>query len=161
MTTSIFALITPSHRVKNNKNRIFSRGHIGLTSERMEMIKLMAKERKALVRNIKKHKKRLYPERGGGNRLAKQVGVSPQLLSQWINGVRVPALDKLIALAEVFEISIQELCGRPEPDEIHKDVSFYDAVVILTTHLNKAKKGKKRTKSICEVKAFIDRMLSN
>lgn len=123
------------------------------------MLKLMAKEKKAIVRNIKLHKKRLYSERGGGARLAKELGVSPQLLSQWTNGARVPALDKLITLAEVFGISIQELCGRSDLDEIRQDVSFYDAVMILTTHLNKAKRGKKRRKSIREVKAFIESML--
>lgn len=125
------------------------------------MIKLSAKEKKTVVRNIRLHRKRLYPERGGGNRLAKKLGISPQLLSQWTSGVRAPTLDKLIALAEAFGISIQELCGRPELGEVQKDVSFYDAIAILTLHLNKAKEGKKRKKSLHDVKTFIDRMLSN
>ena len=125
------------------------------------MSTLSLKEKKCVVRTIKAHKKRLYPERGGGNRLAKDLNVSPQLLSQWINGTRFPTTERLIALAEFFGVTIQELCGREKPAVIDAEVNFYDAVMILTKHLNKKRSGKKTNKSLKTVKRFMEKTLED
>lgn len=69
---------------------------------------------KQLAENIRSYRDKHFPERGGGNRLAKAIGVSPQLMSQWANGARMPPAKKLHALAKVFGVSIQALCGLPE-----------------------------------------------
>ncbi len=43
--------------------------------------------------------------------LAKAIGVSKGVISLWENGLREPSMYCLIALAEFFEISIDELIG--------------------------------------------------
>lgn len=43
--------------------------------------------------------------------LAKAIGVSKGVISLWENGLREPTMCSLIALAEFFEISIDELVG--------------------------------------------------
>ena len=123
------------------------------------MSTLSLKEKKAVVRTIKAYKKRLFSERGGGNRLARELGISPQLLSQWTNGARFPTTEKLVALAEVFGITIQELCGRERADALDAELNFYDAVIILSEQLKKKGKIKKNDKSLNTVKRFIERML--
>ena len=123
------------------------------------MSKLSLKDKKAVIRNIKLHKKQMFPERGGGNRLARELGISPQLLSQWTNGARFPTTEKLIALAEVFGITIQELCGRERADVLDAELNFYDAVIMLSEQLKKKGKIKKNDKSLNTVKRFIESML--
>ena len=46
--------------------------------------------------------------------LADALEVSRQSVSKWETGTAVPELDKLIKLAELFEISLDELVGRGE-----------------------------------------------
>lgn len=54
--------------------------------------------------------------------LAARVGVSRQAVSKWELGTATPELEKLVALAETFGVSVDELlgrepAGRPEPEE--------------------------------------------
>ena len=46
--------------------------------------------------------------------LAEKLGVSRQSVSKWENGECMPDSEKLIKLAEVLEISLDELTGRAE-----------------------------------------------
>lgn len=54
--------------------------------------------------------------------LAKAVGVSSGNLSDWSNGRSSPSIDKLIKLADFFDVSIDYIVGRddryptPSPD---------------------------------------------
>lgn len=48
------------------------------------------------------------------NAIAKLVGVTQQCVSEWENGKIEPTLTFLIKLADIFEISLDELCGRKE-----------------------------------------------
>ena len=45
--------------------------------------------------------------------LAEKIGVSRQAVSKWEGGLSTPELDKLKALSECFQISIDELTGNP------------------------------------------------
>ncbi len=47
--------------------------------------------------------------------LADALGVSRQSVSKWETGVAIPELDKLIAMAELFDISLDALVGREVP----------------------------------------------
>lgn len=47
--------------------------------------------------------------------LADALDVSRQSVSKWETGTAVPELDKLVKLAELFEISLDELVGRAQP----------------------------------------------
>ena len=44
--------------------------------------------------------------------LAEKIGVSRQAISKWEGGLSTPELDKLKALSECFQISIDELTGN-------------------------------------------------
>ncbi len=44
--------------------------------------------------------------------LASSIGVSKGIISLWENGLREPTLSNLIALADYFDLSLDELVGR-------------------------------------------------
>ena len=47
--------------------------------------------------------------------LADALEVSRQSVSKWENNTAVPELDKLLKLADIFEVSLDELAGRTTP----------------------------------------------
>lgn len=47
--------------------------------------------------------------------LAAQIGVSRQAVSKWETGDASPDLNKLLALADQLEVSLDTLCGRESP----------------------------------------------
>jgi transcriptional regulator with XRE-family HTH domain len=53
--------------------------------------------------------------------MARKLHLTQGAISQWENGITVPAADQLSTLADVFEITVDELLGRsaeqPEEDE--------------------------------------------
>ena len=44
--------------------------------------------------------------------MARKLHLTQGAISQWENGITVPAADQLSALADVFEITVDELLGR-------------------------------------------------
>lgn len=56
---------------------------------------------------------RIRKEKGfSQERLAEEIGVSRQAVSRWETGDAQPELSKLIVLAEVLQVSLDDLCGR-------------------------------------------------
>ncbi len=53
--------------------------------------------------------------------LAEKVDVSRQSVSKWESGTSTPDLDKMIKLADVFEVSIDYLVNEDVDDPIYKD----------------------------------------
>lgn len=49
--------------------------------------------------------------------LAEKCQVSRQAIAKWESGESVPTLDKLIFLAELYEVSLDELVGRRNIDK--------------------------------------------
>lgn len=49
-------------------------------------------------------------------KLAEKCQVSRQAIAKWENGESVPTIDKLIFLADLYELSLDELVGRTEKD---------------------------------------------
>ena len=47
--------------------------------------------------------------------LAEQMQVSRQSVSKWENGEAMPDLEKVIKLADILQVDLDDLCGRP-PD---------------------------------------------
>ena len=45
--------------------------------------------------------------------LAERIGVSRQAISKWESGTSTPELEKLIALSECFQITLDELIREP------------------------------------------------
>lgn len=57
----------------------------------------------------------LRKERGlSQEMLAEQIGVSRQAVSKWEVGEATPDLNKLLSLADVLDVSLDDLCGRQE-----------------------------------------------
>ena len=54
--------------------------------------------------------------------LAEKIGVSRQSVSKWENDSSVPELEKLIRLAEIFDVTLDELVRdvRPEPEAVSR-----------------------------------------
>lgn len=44
--------------------------------------------------------------------VAKLIGISRQAFSNYERGIRVPSIDVLVKLADVYEMSLDELVGR-------------------------------------------------
>lgn len=75
------------------------------------MLTLSSRRRSTLAGNIRYYTGKCFPGKGGGARLAEEVGVTPQTLSNWISGKRLPTLPQIYCLAKVFDISPLTLCG--------------------------------------------------
>ena len=62
--------------------------------------------------------------------VARQIGVTPALISAYEKQERKPSLDKLIALADIYHVSTDYLLGRTYNDDSSK--------TIQVSHLNDA-----------------------
>lgn len=56
--------------------------------------------------------------------LSSEIGVSRQAISQYCDGSTVPNADKLLKIAEYFDVSLDYLCGRSEAATTNKDLQF-------------------------------------
>lgn len=52
--------------------------------------------------------------------ISKATGYAPQYMCKWKNGVALPKTDKLWAMADFLEVSIDELVGRKIPKKKSK-----------------------------------------
>lgn len=66
-----------------------------------------------LSENIQKFRKK---KGFSQEKLAEKCQVSRQAIAKWENGESVPTIDKLIFLADLYELSLDELVGRTEND---------------------------------------------
>lgn len=64
---------------------------------------------KVLSKNIKNYRTAMKLSQGA---LAKLLGTTLQTISHWETDYTEPSVDQLIALANIFEITIDELVGR-------------------------------------------------
>lgn len=53
--------------------------------------------------------------------LAEQLFISRQAISKWEQGIATPDLEHIIKLAEIFEISLDELILAKKPEKIVED----------------------------------------
>ena len=92
--------------------------------------------------------------------LANQIDVSRQTVSKWEIGDTVPDMDKLVALGEVFEISLDELVkGISLGKQISKETDITQVLedkVLTPENKTKAKKGFKIVAIILGVALAID-----
>ena len=56
--------------------------------------------------------------------LAKKAGCSRQAVSQYIDGSSVPNIDKLLSIADFFDVSADYLLGRTNAKTTDKDLRF-------------------------------------
>ena len=55
--------------------------------------------------------------------LAKSLGIQKQSVSTWENKKTIPSTDKLVELADYFNVSIDYLAGRTDNPDINKTES--------------------------------------
>jgi transcriptional regulator with XRE-family HTH domain len=106
------------------------------------MTRLTANQRKRLAGKIRAYKNRDFPKRGGGTELAAMLGISPQLLTNWLAGTRHPSPIQLAKLAGIFKISIQELCSLPH---VKRKSKASDLIIAMTKYHETAKSGERST----------------
>ena len=64
--------------------------------------------------------------------MAEKIGVSRQAITKWETGLGVPDLENLVAIADLFKLSLDELMGRDiehetlEKDYLYESVTEYD-----------------------------------
>lgn len=107
------------------------------------MTHLTAKQQKHLAKKIRACKDKTFPKRGGGKQLATMLGISPQLLTNWMAGTRIPTLPQLAKLAHIFNVSMHELCALPYAK---RKSSASDLVIALTKHHEQARKVESGTR---------------
>ena len=56
--------------------------------------------------------------------IARKLHLTQGAISQWENGITVPAADQLSALADVFEITVDELLGRAVEQPADQDEAW-------------------------------------
>lgn len=63
--------------------------------------------------NLRENIKRMREEKGySQKKLAERMGVNPSLIAAFEVGTKVPSLNVMLALAEVFDCTLDELAGR-------------------------------------------------
>ena len=66
--------------------------------------------------------------------VAKRIGVSQPAVSKWDNGVKLPSIETLCKLADLYCVSTDYLLGRDEPAELiptNEDILSIDALRAL------------------------------
>jgi transcriptional regulator with XRE-family HTH domain len=74
------------------------------------MLTLTAGQKRHVAKVIMAKRKEDYSYYGGNAALAERLGVSSQLLSMWAYNKRSPSHRQLLALAETFNMSLEDLC---------------------------------------------------
>lgn len=100
------------------------------------MYHLPAKNRRILIKNIRRYKDLLFRGKGSGARLAEEVGVAPQTVSNWLKGKRHPTLRQLYQLSIAFNVGPMELCGIRDDAEYCRETAH---VVLMLALLNQYK----------------------
>ena len=106
------------------------------------MTRLTANQRKRLAGKIRAYKNKCFPKRGGGTKLAAMLGISPQLLTNWMAGTRQPSATQLAKLAGIFNVSIQELCSLPY---VKRKSKAPDLIIAMTKYHAEAKSKERNT----------------
>ena len=61
--------------------------------------------------------------------MAEKIGVSRQAITKWETGLGVPDIENLVAIADLFKLSLDELMGRDiEHETLAKDDYLYESV---------------------------------
>ena len=96
--------------------------------------------RNILIKNIRYYKDLQFPGRGSGVRLAEEIGVPPQTVSNWLNGKRLPTFSQLWSLSQAFGVSPLELCGIRRSRNMRKATPISVFTALLKRHEELAKR---------------------
>lgn len=94
--------------------------------------------------------------------LANRLNVSRQTVSKWEVGDSTPDMEKLVAISDLFDISLDELVldkAPPEPQQVPVKADLYTDIkenVLTEDNKKKAKKGLKIAAIIAGIVLLID-----
>lgn len=125
------------------------------------MPELTATQRRDLGRKIREGKERLYPGRGGCGRLAAELGITPQTLSHWMNGNRLPEPGHLAMLAKLFHVSILELCSFPKIKPKRKRPSALDLIMDITETQKLAGESRNKRRKLTQETRLLNSLIKN
>ena len=121
---------------------------------------LPKRNKEILVKKIRYYKDLHFPGKGSGMRLAEEVGVAPQMLSNWLSGKRLPTSMQLYRLSKAFDVSPLELCGirskNKEPDHIE---TLFSLLAQCQKLLSRTGNFNIQRKKLKEVKTILDKEL--
>ncbi len=84
-------------------------------------------------KEIAKNLRLLLEARGiSGKRLSEETGIPDPTINRYLNGVRVPKIDNIIALSYYFAVPVGWLCGLPDDREITRSPDLDDLVRCYT-----------------------------
>jgi transcriptional regulator with XRE-family HTH domain len=63
------------------------------------------------------------------NDIAQKLNISYQAVSKWENDITSPDIDSLIALADIFEISVDELLGRKQEEKVNVESKDFNHLI--------------------------------
>lgn len=117
---------------------------------------LPKRNKEILVKKIRHYKELHFPGKGSGIRLAEEVGVAPQMLSNWLSGKRLPTAMQLYRLSKVFDVSPLELCGIRSKNLASDHIETFFSLLAQCKKLLPGKENSYiRRKTLKEVKAII------
>lgn len=64
--------------------------------------------------------------------LANKVGLSRQTITNWENGYREPDLDKAFKLAEILDVSLEDLLGKEKTTKVASEIVEYNRKKLQT-----------------------------
>lgn len=85
--------------------------------------------------------------------LAKMLGVKQTAVSKWESGVAVPAADKLSALADFYDVSVDYLLGRTKfyyPDKVGEFLTD-DEKLLVKNYRNLSAEWKNQVQAYIEL----------
>lgn len=124
------------------------------------MYRLSAHQKTILIKKIKYYKKLHFPGRGSGARLAEEIGVPPQTVSNWLSGSRQPTPMQLYRLAIAFNVSPFELCGFRQEKTKSVELSLLEGILIMMRGAKKGNVNPRVTqRRMNEIKSFIEKAL--
>jgi len=127
------------------------------------MYRLTARQKTILTKKIRHYKNVHFPGKGGGSRLAGEVGVPPQTLSNWLSGSRRPTFIQLYRLAITFNVSPLELCGiqrDKSPLRNDADISILHDILSIMREAEKGNANPRITAKVMnDIKVLIEQAI--
>lgn len=65
--------------------------------------------------------------------LSEKLGITPMAVSKWERGLTTPDMAMMTRLADLFGVSLDELCGREAPENAERNIAVMTRAFIRLT----------------------------
>lgn len=128
------------------------------------MYRLSARQKAVLAKKIRHYKELHFPGKGSGARLAMEIGVPPQTVSNWLSGSRQPTPPQLYRLAVAFKVSPLELCGfrkeKAPPPKAAEASILHDMATMMRDSGKGGANTRVTAKALRDFKDFLEEALA-